>query len=363
MKVGGVKMRRNGKKVLLIGVLILVLMGYFGYQGYHYILYRPENVSDKNYDEFMNSFVVHEDMEIHQKMVSEEDYFVFKNVKIRNDFKEYQLQYGNDGEQIYCLDDEFGNPISVFMVAIEETMIDNLLNVDALIEKTDKEQFFKKYGIENDLDLLDYVLEKHEVDNTIFTSVEKMKYNYMTQYFTYTFLSNPTYVTRIVGDYEGYLIGGESSQKWKNVNTVNIVQGDKLYQFSFWGSDKFTEQYIQDIVETIVIENYADESINQDTIFTRTYQVVDIIENNSLNYVSLKIKQFQEETMEVVEVKKDLAVNIEKNKNYEFTFRKSESSDLEDSMKSIFENTELIEIVETDKGGLDQIQEPIWDKN
>lgn len=97
---------------------------------------------------------------------------------------------------------------------------------------------------------------------------------------------------------------------------------------------------------------------NQKNNFTRTYEVLNIEESNDENYLYLTIKQFQQEEVEAVKVLKNLANSVEANKNYEFTFKKTNLT-IEDSIGSIFENAELISIKENDKTGLEQIQEKI----
>ena len=52
------------KKILMIIGIILVVLLFVGYKGYYYLTYRPENISDKNYDQFMKSFAIHNDMSI-----------------------------------------------------------------------------------------------------------------------------------------------------------------------------------------------------------------------------------------------------------------------------------------------------------
>ena len=52
------------KKILIIIGIVLVVLLFVGYKGYYYLTYRPENISDKNYDEFMKSFKIHNDMNI-----------------------------------------------------------------------------------------------------------------------------------------------------------------------------------------------------------------------------------------------------------------------------------------------------------
>ena len=81
------------------------------------------------------------------------------------------------------------------------------------------------------------------------------------------------------------------------------------------------------------------------------------IENNSLVYDSFRVKQYQGEEA-IVDIKKELAKDIEIGKNYEFTFDRN-NSEIDDNIKSIFENAELISVIETDKVGLEQVQDKI----
>jgi len=143
---------------------------------------------------------------------------------------------------------------------------------------------------------------------------------------------------------------------------------DKRYIFTFIGDDYFNDEYIYDFLGTFIIESSTDESgkvvFTDDDTFTRTYNIIDIIENNSLEYDSFEIKQYQNEKSYIVDVKKDLAKNIEKNKNYEFTFKINKDVIIEDEIKAIFDNYEIVDVVETDKVGLEQTQETpyLWRK-
>lgn len=101
----------------------------------------------------------------------------------------------------------------------------------------------------------------------------------------------------------------------------------------------------------------------ENSTFIKTYNVLNVTDSNDENYLYLTVNQFQDEEIETVKVQKSLA-NIVKEKNsYEFTFQYTDNI-VEDNIESIFANTILISIKETDKQGLEQIQDTIrYDKN
>ena len=91
--------------------------------------------------------------------------------------------------------------------------------------------------------------------------------------------------------------------------------------------------------------------------FTRTYNVKSIYIDDDEEYVYLDIEQFQGESSRV-RVLSSLANEVKMGYNYEFTFQYLDN-DFIDNIDSIFENTTLISIKETDKVGLEQVQEAI----
>ena len=346
--------KRVQKILLIIGVILFVVV-YLGYKGFNYILYNSENISDKSYNEYMNSFKLHDDMVVSKKDI-DGNFLVFRNIKIRNDFTDYVVRYESEDSKVYQLDDKNGNEVAIFRISIAPKNIDSLLD-EPMFDEKDKEDFFKKYNIASDLDLLNFVLEKHNVNSTIFTPVKIMKEHAMIQHFTYMTLSNPSFVSKITGDYNGYLIGNEKvsqSSSFKNINTVFLFGTDKNYIFSFWINDDFDEEYIKDIIETVVIE---DKDIDT---FIRTYQVIDVEKQEDSNKTYLTLKQFQLDEVTKVEVYNSFLADLklENGKYYEFRFQYN-GNKVEDNIKSIFENTNLISITETDKLGLDQVQDNI----
>lgn len=113
-------------------------------------------------------------------------------------------------------------------------------------------------------------------------------------------------------------------------------------------------------VNAIIITNIVDEinSNTENSTFTKTYNVLNVADSNDENYIYLTIRQFQEEEVKTVKVQRSLANGIEITKDYEFTFKYTDKK-VEENIESIFTNTKLISIKQTDKQGLEQIQDSI----
>ena len=89
--------------------------------------------------------------------------------------------------------------------------------------------------------------------------------------------------------------------------------------------------------------------------FTRTYKIISVTPDNAEEYVNAVITQFQ--LGELISVKIPSNFDIKEGKNYEFTFTTYET--FEDTIENIFKYTTIKEVKETDKTGLEQIQQPI----
>ncbi len=92
--------------------------------------------------------------------------------------------------------------------------------------------------------------------------------------------------------------------------------------------------------------------------FTKTYLILDISDSNDSKYVYVTVRAFQDEEVVTAKVKKDLLKDAVEDKYYEFTFG-SVGKSKNETTKAIFENNKLINVVETDKVGLEQINDKI----
>ncbi len=130
-------------------------------------------------------------------------------------------------------------------------------------------------------------------------------------------------------------------------------------------SEEEQEKFKKTIVDSNLIKFVKGEASvdveNKNTIdlnpFIRTYNILNVAGSNDEKYIYLTIRQFQEEEVQTIKVEKKLCPNITKDKNYEFTIKPNFR--VEDNLLSIFNNSKILEIKETNKIGLEQTQELI----
>ena len=348
-------MKKKTKILLIVGV-ILVVCSYFGYKAFNLLVrYNIDNKSD-----VIDSLKINDSkfVQFQQNLKDNQEYLEFKDIKIRNDFKKftYLEDVSTKDDLKYVLYDDNKNRKAAFMIGVGPTYIEILIkdktifaNDNHIKEKdiNNIELFLKEKNITNDIELFQYIIKHKNSKFNLFTSTKTLKENYILYYLMNIILPNSKSITLIEGAYSGYIFNLDNG-----IKEANILYDDKRYVFTFIEDKYFKDEYIYELLNTILFENNINE-------FTKTYQVIEKVENNSLDYLSFKIKKFQDENIEIVDIKKELAQNIEIGKTYEFTFKKNNSNNIDDNIKSIFNNTELINIKQTNKIGLEQIQESI----
>ncbi len=90
--------------------------------------------------------------------------------------------------------------------------------------------------------------------------------------------------------------------------------------------------------------------------FIRTYHIYHIADSKRESFVYVTIRGYNQEDIDTVLVERALFPSLELNKDYEFTF-KIIDEDIDESIQSIFNNSEIVDIRETDKIGEEQINE------
>jgi len=346
---------KKNKVLIVVGILV-ILIGYFGYKMFNLVYYHSFDYEYDNIDDLEIERNIK--LNYHKELEKGEEYLEFKNIKIRNDFKdfEYKEEISNEDVLKYVLYDKDNGVEASFWLGVTDTYVEMLksdIDIYAYnrkgIEINSIKDFLKDKGISNDIHLFKYLVEHKNDKINIFTSVKEMKGRYALNSLMDIMLPEIEEITLINGTYAGYILEADN-----DVREVHILYYDKSYVFTFIGDDYFSDEYIYELLDTLVIESVKDYG----GTFTRTYSIVEEIDNNSIKYDSFRVRQFQVEEV-VVDIKKELARDIELGKTYEFTFKKDIDSKIEDNIKSIFNGCELISVIETDKIGLEQVQDQI----
>lgn len=108
------------------------------------------------------------------------------------------------------------------------------------------------------------------------------------------------------------------------------------------------------------LEQYEPEILEDgECIFTRTYRVIEKMNYQTTDNISkfVILDQFQDHQPFIVNLSKDQASKLTKNKNYEFMFTGNKKAQ-KSKYSELFKNFEITDIKETDRVGLDQLQEP-----
>lgn len=152
----------------------------------------------------------------------------------------------------------------------------------------------------------------------------------------------------------GTIIYKDGGTKKITDNGITLIKCNKLSDFI--GSPNNQDIYIgpssMDYEENFC-KSDKKELIGKSLIYT--YEVKNIEESNDENYLWLTIRKYTGEEVTSVRVPSLLSKKVKTDKNYEFTFKITDSKvDFEDT-KELFEKLELLKIEETDKLGVDQI--------
>lgn len=247
------------KNYVLIAIGLIIIVGiYLGYKGFNMFYYSTDNITTENYQGFIDGLKITDTITIKNEKLDENQYLTFENIKIKNDFSKFEKS-GNEFSKDtikYVLSDENNEAKASFIIGTTKSYV-NLLKKDSTLFNTDDKRitntnlstFFEKNNINNDIELFRYLEKNKNVKNNIFTSVKKMKENYNVQYLTSSIIPQTKGITLIDGNYTGYILNLTN-----DIKEVSILKGDKKYYFTFFNLEYFTDAYIQEILNTIVID-------------------------------------------------------------------------------------------------------------
>ncbi len=248
------------KKKILIPILIIVLiLLYFGYKGFNLLYYDVNNVTIFDYETFADNFKIKDTLTIEHKEIDPNDYLKYQNIKIKNDFRNFEkmdstLDSSNISSERYILKND---KTTAFWMSVTDTYVYLLKSDKTLFGTEDKRitnsnltDILNKYNIENDIDLFNFLSNKKNVKSNIFTSVKRMKENYAIYFMTSVMMPSIDSITLIDGDYNGYIFNMSNF----NVKEVSIIKDNKRYTFLFINTEYFKDEYIKELLDTVVIE-------------------------------------------------------------------------------------------------------------
>ena len=236
--------------LVLIGVLVVLILGYIGFKSVCLYYYSPKQINKEDFEKLKNGLTFKDDIVIKtNKDVS--DYLEKDNIKIRNDFKDFTLK-----ENWYVLNDSNkDNKVAFTLNGPTETYLDYLkaedVNVyNASLKNTtanDRIKFLENNNIKNDIDFFKYMNKQEYPVFNILTPVNKMKSIYSVYLMFNIMIPSTNYINEIKGDYQGYILNLD------NIKEVSILKDNKRYTFTFIGNDYFTLDYVKELLNTIVI--------------------------------------------------------------------------------------------------------------
>ena len=181
------------------------------------------------------------------------------SIKVKNYFNDFEEGDKDHNYEYHMLYEEDNTIKAVFMMGKFKSQMYNIndFNEDnyyyefnhfpLYISKATKDHFIRKNHIKNDVDLIKYIRSRKKEDCNFFTPIIKIKENYFFN-FVETSLPSLDSITYLEGDLEGYMY------ETTNYKQACILKKDDLYCLTFFKLDYFTNEIIEDVLRSVVIE-------------------------------------------------------------------------------------------------------------
>lgn len=279
---------KKKRLIIILSILFgLMLILYFCYKGLLLFIYNK--TIDNYFDYYFDKFNVVGTITADRKYISKSDYLYVSlkengyknNLKIRNDFEGFEslnnrwyYQRGENDEIIklvvfeemhqfvfdipdfyvylYDYDKDRGilSYFKDFIVGdIEDADLFNFIRIKLM--SADVEKILEKNNINNDFDLYQYV--KNFDDNiNVFSSIKKIKEVYTLKEIVGDIIigqvADANDITLINGNYSGFICNHD------DYRYVFVFYNEYTYMITFGKPKYFPDEYIQDFISTLVIE-------------------------------------------------------------------------------------------------------------
>lgn len=249
-------MKKN-KKIIFLGIVVFLVCIYFGGKAFYLYYYDIKRLTTEDFSEITKNLTFSDTITIQTKRLSDEEYVVFDDMKIRNPSSDFQIskKFSDDEFKRYTLSSEGEHFKTAFMMGKTDTLWYRLQNDSTLYEifngkisNADVIKLLNKNHITNNMELFQFLSQAQEEKNHIFTSVAKMKERYALQGIVLTTIPIINGISLIDGDYTGYILNANKLRE------VVILKNNKRYIYTFYNLDYFTDDVIKELLNTIEIQ-------------------------------------------------------------------------------------------------------------
>ena len=245
------------KIIIFIVFIIVIILGLFvGNQLLNFSKYNY--AATDHYKKFMNGLENIKTVNLKKQVLSENEYYRFGNIKMKNDFQNFKKEnfddktgFDTDNFEKLILSDKNGKTLASVWIGTNGSRVKNLINYsdsyykeNSIVTKNDIINFFRENNINNDIDLFKFLKTQKDIHINIFNNIHTMKNNYIIKFIISEL---PTFDSLTLMD-DGYIINDDK------VNEINFIKGNTNYFITVYNFGYFPNNYIDDFIKTIVIE-------------------------------------------------------------------------------------------------------------
>ena len=249
-----IKMKNKSfaKKHILISSLCIIILLLFCFKLTYLFRYK---INDKG----INSYISSEKILVNTDKESNYEYIIYDGIRFKNLIQNFEEVIGTSSKEnlkMYTYYDKGSGESYTFSISKNRSLVsllkENKLSIginDRMYNSINKQKLLKNNNINNDCDLIKFLVNNKNIKNDIFTLWIDIKENYYISELSELILGNENIFSYIDGDISGYI---------RNIYTtrhkeVHILDGEYDYTFLL-STNYFSDGLIKELLESIIIE-------------------------------------------------------------------------------------------------------------
>lgn len=237
---------------LALKIIVLIIGFYIGYKCYYLYKYSISSRTINNYDNFKNFISNTENINLNTKTEENVNYLEFNNIKIRNDWENtLKLLEDTAYSHKYVYYDELGNMLnSIWIGGPEENFIDVFIEDSTSANRGAYKKYYEENNVYDLISLLKYLNKFKDQKLGLLTSTREIEWLYTMYALPASLFEGSTDLKFIDGAYRGIMYTNAVTDQ----KSILINKDGKTYGISFFNLDYFTDEYVIDLLETLIIE-------------------------------------------------------------------------------------------------------------